>query len=339
MIARSQGVDMGLRSAGALAVAGILLTFGCAAKPQQEFAALEAVKNLKLPNRPGEVQLYYSICCKERAINVQNTVGDFLRFYKEKLGIHVEFAVAVLDENDWNRVNAQNPNDAGGPYGMTHWVGPPYVAFVPADDSGVITQNLLADRVHETAESRALLASLHMNLDEAASEFILHPAMHELAHRLLREYGIQVESQESTAWFFEVLASYFAYAYEKEGRPELATIVEAVAKMSSPPVMYTAPSDFPKTLRLMAAGDSSNFIWYQHQFEGRIVDVYGRQGFDFLPKVKAAFSGRKGEINPNDLMNSLEKASPGFEAWSSHLANMKTKVSSKIKVGGDTNPK
>jgi hypothetical protein len=315
---------MDFRRVCVLAIAGIVLTCGCELKAQQEFAALEAVKNLKLPNRPGDVQLYYSICCKQRAIEVQNTVEDFLRFYQEKLGLHVQFTVAVLDKNDWSRVDAQNPNHAGGPYGMTHWVGPPYVAFVPADDGGVITQNLLADRAHETAESRALLASVHMSFDEAASQFILHPAMHELGHRLLREYGIQVEGQESTAWFFEVLASYFAYAYEKDRRPELATIVEAVAKMSSPPVKYTAPSDFPKTLPLMAAGDSSNFIWYQHQFEGRIVDVYASQHLDFLQKVKAAFSGRRGEINPSDLMTGLEQASPGFEAWSSHLANAKT---------------
>lgn len=315
---------MRLRHCFALALAGVFIAHACEAKAQQEFAALEAVKNLKLPSRPGKVELYYSACCKARAIEVQNTLEDYLRFYEEKLGIHVQFAVAVLDKNDWRRVDAQNPSQAGGPYGMTHWVGPPYVAFVPADDEGIITQNLLADRVHETAESRALLASVKMSFNDAASEFILHPAMHELGHRLLREYGIQLEGQESTAWFLEVLASYFAYAYEKDRRPDLATIVEAVAKMSSPPVTYTAPADFTKTFRLMAAGDSSNFIWYQHQFEGHIVDVYARQGLSFLPKVKAAFEGRKGEINSTDLMTGLEKASPGFEAWSSHLATLKT---------------
>jgi len=338
MIAGSQGVDMGFRSVCALAVA-LFLACGCEAMAQQEFAALEAVKNLRLPNQSGKVDLYYSACCRERAIEVQNTLEDYLRFYEEKLGIRVQFAVAVLDKNDWNRVDAQNPNHVGGPYGMTHWVGPPYVAFVPADDGGVITQNLLADRVHETTETRDLLNSVHLSFDNAASKFILHPAMHELGHRLLREYGIQVESQESTAWFFEVLASYFAYAYEKERRPELATIVEAVARMSSPPVRYTAPSDLPKTLRLMATGDSSNFIWYQHRFEGRVVDVYARQGLDFLPKVKAAFSDRIGEISSNDLMSSLEQASGGFEAWSLHLANSDADKGAKGRVGGDANPK
>src|SRR6202008_3962394 len=125
MIAGSQGVDMGFRSVCALAVAGIFLACGCQAMGQQEFGALESVKNLSLPNRSGKVDLYYSACCRERAIEVQNTLEDYLRFYEEKLGIHVQFAVAVLDKNDWNRVDAQNPNHVGGPYGMTHWVGPP----------------------------------------------------------------------------------------------------------------------------------------------------------------------------------------------------------------------
>ena len=307
----------------AMALAATSLMFGWHARAQQEFAALQAVKNLNLSSRPGEVELYYSACCEERALEIQNTLEDYLRFYAEKLDIHVRFSVAVLDKNDWNRVEAQNPNHAGGPYGMTHWIGPPYIAFVPADDAGVITQNLLADQVHETAKSRGLLASVKMSFNEGASKFIFHPAMHELGHRLLREYGIQIESQESTAWFLEVLASYFAYAYEKERRPELATVVEAVANMSSPPVKYTAPSDLGKTLPLMAAGDSSNFIWYQHHFEGRIVDVYSSQGLDFIPKVKAAFSGVKGELGLAELMTRLEQASPGFAAWYSQLANMK----------------
>lgn len=313
---------MGPRNFLALALACVFIVNSCEAKAQRDFAAFEAVKSLNLRHRPGEVELYYSLCCKQRAIEVQEALEDYLRFYRAKLGIHVEFAVAVLDRNDWKRVEAQNPNRSGSPYGMTHWVGPPYVAFVPADDGGIITQNLLADRGHETPETRALLNSVHMNFDDAASKFILHPAMHELGHRLLREYGIQVEGQESTAWFFEVLASYFAYAYEKDRSPELATIVEAVAKMSSPPVTYTAPADFTKTFPLMSAGDSSNFIWYQHRFEGRIVDVYAKQALEFLPKVKAAFSTRKGEIDPVELMKNLEQASPGFEAWSQHLADL-----------------
>jgi hypothetical protein len=314
-----------------LTLAGILFALNGEAVAQQDFAALEAVKKLNLPTHPGDVPVYFSVCCKDRALEVQATLSDYLRYYKEQLGIRVDFAVAVLDKDDWSRVEAQNPNHGGSPYGMTHWIGPPYVAFVPADDGGVITQSLLADRVHESPETRALLDSVHLSFDQAASKFILHPAMHELGHRLIREYGISVQSQEATGWFFEVLASYFAYAYEKVRRPEIATIVEAVAAMSPGQLKYTAPEDFSKTFPLMAAGDSSNFIWYQHQFEARIVAVYRKQGLDFLPDVKAAFSGRDDEMGPAELMAKLDKAGPGFQAWAAQLANVKKTPTSALK--------
>ena len=89
---------MGFRSMCALTLSGILLSCGCETKAQQEFAAFQAVKNLRLPNRPGEVDLYYSTCCRERAIEVQNTLEDYLRFYEKKLGIHVQFALSVSQQ-------------------------------------------------------------------------------------------------------------------------------------------------------------------------------------------------------------------------------------------------
>ena len=127
-----------------------------------------------------------------------------------------------------------------------------------------ITQSLLSDKAHETPETRALLQSAHLNFDHAASKFILHPALHELGHQLLLAYGIHPPDEPSAAWLYEMIASYFAYASERAQLPETATIVEAVTKMSSGHLKYTALQDFPKTFALMATGDSSNFIWYQH---------------------------------------------------------------------------
>jgi hypothetical protein len=315
---------MAIRRMMLIAVAGTFFALTGEVVAQQDVAALEAVKKLNLPTQNGDVPVYFSACCKQRALEVQATLSDYLRYYKEQLGIRADFAVAVLDKNDWRQVEGQNPNHTGAPYGMTHWIGPPYVAFVPADDGGVITQSLLADREHESPQTRALLDSVHLSFDQAAGKFILHPAMHELGHRLIREYGISVRSQEGTGWFLEVLASYFAYAYEKARDPEIATVVEAVAAMSSGPLKYTALEDFTKTIPLMAAGDSSNFIWYQHQFETRIVDVYRKQGLKFLPDVKAAFSGSDDDMSFAELMTRLEKASPGSKAWAARLANLKT---------------
>jgi hypothetical protein len=166
IILRGEERDMAIRRALWLTLAGTLLALNADAVAQQDFAALEAVKKLNLPIQAGDVPVYFSVCCKKLALEVQATLSDFLRFYKEKLGIHVDFAVAVLDKDDWSRVEAQNPNHGGSPYGMTHWIGPPYVAFVPANNEGVITQNLLADRPHQSRETRVLLDSVHLSFDQ-----------------------------------------------------------------------------------------------------------------------------------------------------------------------------
>jgi hypothetical protein len=158
---------------------------------------------------------------------------------------------------------------------------------------------------------------VHLSYDEAARKFILHPTLHELGHRLVHSYGIQLSEDKSAAWMSEFLSSYFAYAYEKSNRPEIAVVVEAVTKMSSNPVKYTAVEDFPKS-----SGEASNFIWYHHQFESRVVEVYAQQGLDFLVKVKATFpADAKDNLSSAEVLSKLERISPGFEAWASALAN------------------
>jgi hypothetical protein len=198
------------------------------------------------------------------------------------------------------------------------------VAFIPADDDGVITQGLLAEETHETAETRRLLDSVHLGFDEAARRFIMHPILHELGHRLVIQYGIAPPMQKGSWWVDEMLASYFAYAYEKSGRPETATIVEAMTNLSSEDLKYTSLDDFPKTIPLLMAGDSSNMTWYQRQFEARLAAVYAKEGLDFLPRVKETFpAGAKNDPSPAEVLAKLELICPGFQAWAVQMANVK----------------
>lgn len=287
---------------------------------QQQFNPLEALQKLSLPSQSGAVPVYYSACCKGRAIEVQSTLADCVNFYKEKLGIDQTLVAAVLDENDWNRVVEERPNHKGPPYGMTHWAGPPYVAFTPADDGGIITRGLLADKDHETTQTRALLSSAHLSFDEAARKFIIHPTLLEVGHRLIHSYGIEAPDDANAAWMIEFLSTYFAYSYEKSRRPDIAVIVEAVTKMSSRPMKYTAVEDFPKSSR-----DASNFTWYHHQFESRVVDVYAKQGLDFLIKVKESFPAGSKDLTDAEALSRLERISPGFQKWASRLATKQTK--------------
>ncbi|MGA2727369.1 MAG: hypothetical protein ABSE96_06125 [Terracidiphilus sp.] len=301
---------------------GILLSFVPGSVAQQRYSDREALLKLNLSNQPGEIPAYYSACCRNRALEVQAALEDGLRFYREKLGIHLDLVAAVLDKNDWNRILDQRPNHIVPPYGMTYV--PLDVAFIPADDDGVITQGLLAEETHETAETRRLLDSVHLGFDEAARRFIMHPILHELGHRLVIQYGIAPPMQKGSWWVDEMLASYFAYAYEKSGRPETATIVEAMTNLSSEDLKYTSLDDFPKTIPLLMAGDSSNMTWYQRQFEARLAAVYAKEGLDFLPRVKETFpAGAKNDPSPAEVLAKLELICPGFQAWAVQMANVK----------------
>jgi len=312
-----------LRHVSRALLVGILLSsFVSGSVAQQRYSDREALLNLKLSNQPGEIPAYYSACCKSRALEVQAALEDGLHFYNEKLGIHLDLVVAVLDKKDWNRILDQRPDHIVPPYGMTYV--PFDVAFIPADDDGVITQGLLAEKTHETAETRRLLESVHLGFDEAARRFIMHPILHELGHRLVIQYGIAPPMQNGSWWVDEMLASYFAYAYEKSRRPETATIVEAMTNLSSENLKYTSLDDFPKTVPLLMAGDSSNMTWYQRQFEARLASVYEKEGLDFLPRVKAMFpAGSKDDLSPAEVLAKLELVCPGFQAWAVQMTNVK----------------
>ena len=312
-----------LRHVSRALLVGILLSsFVSGSVAQQRYSDREALLNLKLSNQPGEIPAYYSACCKNRALEVQAALEDGLHFYNEKLGIHLDLVVAVLDKKDWNRILDQRPDHIVPPYGMTYV--PFDVAFIPADDDGVITRGLLAEKTHETAETRRLLESVHLGFDEAARRFIMHPILHELGHRLVIQYGIVPPMQNGSWWVDEMLASYFAYAYEKSRRPETATIVEAMTNLSSENLKYTSLDDFPKTVPLLMAGDSSNMTWYQRQFEARLASVYEKEGLDFLPRVKAMFpAGSKDDLSPAEVLAKLELVCPGFQAWAVQMTNVK----------------
>jgi len=69
---------------------GILLSFVPGSVAQQRYSDREALLKLNLSNQPGEIPAYYSACCRNRALEVQAALEDGLRFYREKLGIHLD---------------------------------------------------------------------------------------------------------------------------------------------------------------------------------------------------------------------------------------------------------
>jgi hypothetical protein len=284
---------------------------------------MEAVLRLHLPHRDGVATLYYSPCCSERAFEIQKSVQDMIAFYREKLGVGSPIAVAVLDENDWDRVRQLMPDHRFFPYGLTNYQPPGpvapsgYIIFIPADDKGVITQHLLGNRRYATAASLKLFASAHLTYDEAVGRAILQTAYHEVGHTLVYQYGIQPPN----GWLNEILANYFASAYGEARDPQTATVVDGIIKMGVPPGAYTSLEDFEAHYTNM---QPANYDWYQLQFGLRLLDIYNEQGLGFLPKVRSAFPKGTPEMSVADTLSRLEAISPGFQAWARRLSQYKS---------------
>ena len=217
-------------------------SFGQQHSTKSEITSYKAVVNLNLPRQEGRVPLYYSACCQKHAVEIQKAFEDMVSFYQEKLDIDTNVAVAVLDENDWDHVAQQMKDQGFAPYGMTNVSHAPsgVIAFIPADDEGVITKSQLADGRYASTATLKTFASAHLTYDEAARRFILHPAFHEVGHYLTHSYAMDLPDH----WLDEMVASYWAYAYEKTRNPQIATIVEGFTEMSSPPFALASLDEF-----------------------------------------------------------------------------------------------
>jgi hypothetical protein len=291
-------------------------SFGQGSSNGAEVSPVEAVFRLHLAHRDGVASLHYSACCRERAIEIQNSVQDLMAFYRERLGAGGPIAVAVLNKNDWDDVAQQIADHRFQPYGMPNFQVAPsgYILFIPADDNGVVTQHLLGNRHLATADSLRLFASAHLTYDEAVHRAIVLMAYHETGHTLVYEYGIG----QTNHFLNEILANYFAYGYAKTRDPETATVFEGFSTLGTPPGAYTSLEDFESHWSDMPP---ANYDWYQLQFGLRVLEIYNEQGLGFLSKVKSVFPKGTPEMSVADTLTRLEEISPGFQAWARKMTD------------------
>jgi hypothetical protein len=85
---------------------------------------------------------------------------DCVHFYKEKLGMLVQLAAAVLNKSDYGRVIGATPNRAA-PSGMAGVPEGRRIALIRATDDGIITKTLLAARSLATSANLDRLHLLH----------------------------------------------------------------------------------------------------------------------------------------------------------------------------------
>jgi hypothetical protein len=278
-----------------------------ASDKREESATLGAILALKDPSLPGEVPTYYTPGFKKRAQAMQDLLAGQRAFYRMELGSQADLTMAVLNAEQWARLNIRDP------YGIpTIPDDPPYLALMPADWNevhlGMLPDEKDANRLLVKQVQSAGVEwrqTLYRGFDTMIG--------HEYGHAVTVAYGIQAPNR----WFNEFLATYFLVAYVREKQPQLAFPMHIFFSVGMDyPHPYTSLADF-ETHYPISDSLPANYAWYQSMFEKRIEEVYARNGVDFLKRVKVAFpSGGKSDAMSNaEVLKKLDEICPGFTEW------------------------
>jgi hypothetical protein len=274
---------------------------------------LPRVVKLDLPSLPGPVPTYYDHGAKTRAERLQADLREMNSFYQERLGVQVAVSLAVLNSNQWTRVNPI-------PFGLPGVHGEPPVVFIPAYSGGYAFRKMLARKEAMPADVLQEYMRTNQQTFEAASDdFVDFIALHELGHALLVHYGID----PSCNWLNEFLASYFGYAFLAERRPERKPVIALFGRPPQTRPKHTTLADFERLYFLV-----DDYAWYQGMFERRIQEMYPQAGLQFIKDLKRALPRTvpipEGVSIPDQVVNrlppevvveKLEAIAPGFQAW------------------------
>src|SRR5262249_2299834 len=149
---------------------------------------------------------------------ISGLIEESLGFYEKKLDIKAQFSVAVLTRPEWEQV------EKGTPYGLPSVSPAPLVVLLPATHDGVVVESVMGLRGKASPATLAKIRHAGFTVDQGAVKLIDLIGLHELGHVLTLAYGIHPRSP----WLNEFLATYFAYAYLHEAKPELANLFVAM---------------------------------------------------------------------------------------------------------------
>lgn len=279
--------------------------------PKPTLTRLQAVRELGAASLPGKFTCYYSAGYEERAKELSKQIESAQRFYEDMLEIKAEFALAVLDRRDWERVAPEMP------FGLPSVSPDPPVILLPATVDGVVVEGAKALRERASAATLAKIEAAGFDFDSGAEKLIDLIALHELGHVLTLAYGIRPPDH----WSNEFLASYFAYAYLQLEDPRLATLFVAITHdlecRDGTRPKHTSLEDFD---RLYSQVGPANYGWYQGEFLGRVEQVYQARKLGFLESVRSAYPKAKDKGDPpRAFLERLERICPGFVEWGEKL--------------------
>ena len=279
---------------------------------------LQKVSRLGLSNLPQPIPTHYSLGARTRAEWLQTDLRQMNAFFQEHLGVQTDVALAVLNPADWKKTY-------NAPYGLPGILGKPRVIFMPAHSGGAAFRQMMARRDAIPAqELQSYLEDKHQAFEATADDFVDIIAFHELGHALSYAYGIRPRCH----WLSEFAASYFAYAFLSERKPELIRVFDLLGRPSGMRPPNATLAHFERV-----HDKTVDTGWYQGMFERHIRELYPRLGLEFLRELKRHFpagpdakigasasasvqkKAKKRSIPPEQALEKLEVIAPGFQSW------------------------
>ncbi len=268
----------------------------------------EKISELGLPVLNGEVTAYYSEGYAERAADLREIVEAANRYLKQPdiLGVDLDLGLAVLGPEDWARWTRM-------PYGMAHiQLGESPSAIMPATEDNMLVNIALANKEHVPESILLRLEKLGLSFEDAAVVMYMDLlGIHEIGHIYSEAY----ETWPTEKWLSEFIATYLAYAFFRDSRPEAAQLWDTMldSTVETNEHGHTTLADFEE---LYVRVGGSNYGWYQARFHQRVREVYARSGISFMHSLKQSLAENPEAAEGDPFrLRELDTFSEGFVEW------------------------
>lgn len=256
---------------------------------------LERVEALGLTtSRTGRLTTWFAPKDQARAAELARLVASAAGHFERELGLSLDLRMAALPEGRWL---SYNDREEGSPFTIPWGSVEEQFIIVPASGA----------RLPGTGFPRAI-------------DFI---ALHEYGHTASEKYFAsgQITGYGDVLWFWELLATYFGYAFVAQSDPAWADSLRHAWRgilAEFTPREITLDWAFMRELPPEELGPT--YGWYQTLLNLRVAELHDEHGLAFLQRLKGGLDwDQSGEWTNETLLPRLEKLSPGFLGWASDL--------------------
>lgn len=280
--------------------------FAFAQESSKKINAIEAIRAFPLDSTRYGIMVHFTEEGKENAQKLGPMVAEALQYYRDSLGVDLDFRLALLDEKSWKEYTNY-------PYGLpfVNYDSSPAVAVLPEKPEGAVYELLLGLEDEVSADLRKQVENTGYNWKDFSAKVVNLIIFHEIGHPYANTYGIAKPAK----WLNEFVASYFAYTFIYAAYPESAHIWklsgDAIFQGHEP--THRTLKEFEELYDRVGVPD---YGWYQSAFEKRANPLVEKRGVSFIRDLKEAFPEGTGNLTNGEIIAKLEKIESGFKEWS-----------------------